>query len=73
MNKKMEELYAEANTIGRWIDDLKVIIDTDPDAHMKEQDIMIACGFRIIAITKEIDKERKVYLNRPLWKKLIGK
>lgn len=73
MNKKMEELYAKANVIGEWINELKVIIETDPDAHKKEQDIIIACGFKILAISKEIDAERKAYSNRPLWKKLIGK
>jgi hypothetical protein len=73
MNKKMKELYAQFFFLGEWVDELYAQIKTDPDAHIKEQEVMKACGMKMVAITEEIDKERKAYMKQPLWKQLFAK
>jgi hypothetical protein len=69
----MKNLYAQIDFLSEWADVLYVQIKTDPNSHIKEQEIMIDCAKKIVTISKELDKERKVYHNQPLWKKLFRK
>lgn len=75
MNKKMEELHAQIKFLSDWIDEIKAEI-TDDETNVKNverMNVAMACGFKMIAISKELDKEREAYWNQPLWKKIFTK
>jgi hypothetical protein len=71
MNKKMENLYAEINTLFRWVADLEEQHKENPEETNTE--LLKALGFRIIDLTFELDIARIEYQNQPLWKRLLKK
>ncbi|ASR84040.1 hypothetical protein SEA_TEACUP_35 [Arthrobacter phage Teacup] len=72
MNKKMENLYAEINTLFRWADDLFAEHEENPES-FADTDLITKIGNRIIDLTYDLDIARIEYHNQPLWKRLLKK
>lgn len=71
MNKKMENLYAEINTLFRWVKDLETKHEEKPEE--TDTALLTSIGMRIIDLTYELDIARMEYHNQPLWKRLLKK
>jgi len=73
MNKKMEKLYAEINFLFTWVEELKANHKEHPENEEKYSRLLTDIGLKIIDLMEQIDKERVIYHNQPLWKKLFRK
>ncbi|QED11540.1 hypothetical protein PP914_gp050 [Arthrobacter phage Qui] len=73
MNKKMEKLYADINSLHEWVEDLEVKRNENSENEETYSMLMTQISFRVLDLMAQIDVEREIYHNQPLWKKLIKK
>ena len=73
MNKKMEQLYVELNTVFRMIDELKEEHAAHPEKEEPHSEMLTMLGNEIVKISERLDYARGEYQSQPLWKKLFRK